>query len=73
MLRRFRCVQIFLKNKPGANTAGEKKNREESRQKEAGMKVACKEHRRQEGIQEGKTKRQKANKSEINKGQLHYA
>ena len=37
-------------------------NREESRQKEAGVEVACRGHHSQEGIQEGKTKKQKRNK-----------
>ena len=58
-------------NKPGTNTVGEKKqktkNREENRQKDAGVKVACKGHRLQEGIQEGKPR----NRSEINIGQQH--
>ena len=46
-------------------TKQDKKNREESRQKEAGVKVACKRHRRQEGIQEVKPR----NKREISQGQ----
>ena len=54
MLRRFRCVQIFLKNKLGTNTVGKIKKIKESRQKEAGVEVACRVHHRQEGIQEGK-------------------
>ena len=37
-------------------------NREENRQKETGVKVACKGHHRQEGIQKGKTKKQKQDK-----------
>ena len=36
-------------------------SREESRQKGAGVKVACKGHRRQEGIQEGENQEAKAN------------
>ena len=54
------------KNK--TNKPTEKKER---RQKEADVKLACKEHRRQEGIAEGENKKQKTNKSEINKGQPH--
>ena len=37
-------------------------NREESRQKQAGVKLACKGHNCQEGIQEGKTKKLKRTK-----------
>ena len=41
-------------NKLGTNTVGNEKKRKESRQKEAGVEVACREHHRQGGIQEGK-------------------
>ena len=55
-----------LKNKSGTNAVGKKQNkirqtnREGSRQKEAGVEVACKGHHRQEGIQEGKNQETKA-------------
>ena len=58
-------------------------NREESRQKEVGVKVACKGHHSQEGIQKGKTKKQMRNKpeqphviragQEICPKQIHYS
>ena len=41
-------------NRGQTRSEKKKKNREESRQKEAGVEVACRGHHRQEGIQEGK-------------------
>ena len=47
-------------NKLGANTVG--KERKESRQKEAGVEVACRGHLCQGGIQKGKKPRDKNKK-----------
>ena len=73
----LRIIQLWSQTRGGRyiktnreRTRPEKQNktrqpsREESRQKKVGVKVGCKGHHHQEGIQEGKPR----NKSEINQG-----
>ena len=55
-------IKINRERTRSEKTKQKKTNREEIRRKEAGVKVACKGHHRQEGIQEVKTKKQNRNK-----------